>query len=51
MATAGALTVLMAFSSAVQESHDVFQVLVWGGNVVYFGVMAGWIVADSFRRA
>lgn len=51
MATAGGLTVLMAFASAIQESHDVFQVLVWGGNVVYFGGMAGWIVADSFRRA
>jgi tetratricopeptide (TPR) repeat protein len=26
------------------------EVMLWGGNVVYLGALAGWVVADAFRR-
>ncbi len=39
------LTLATSFSSVIQPS----QVLVWGGNVAYFGALIGWMVSDAFR--
>lgn len=45
-----AATVLLAASAAAGGMMDGFQVLLWGGNLVYLGSLCGWTVADSFRR-
>jgi tetratricopeptide (TPR) repeat protein len=44
-----AATVLLAASAATNGVVDGIQVLLWGGNLVYLGSLAGWSVADSFR--
>jgi hypothetical protein len=43
-------TLVMSISSAANGVHRLDQVLLWGGNVVYFAAMCGWLVADSCRR-
>lgn len=43
-------TVFLAASASASGSMDGFQVLFWGGNIVYLGSLCGWTVADSFRR-
>lgn len=43
-------TALLSASAAANGIIDGFQVLLWGGNLVYLGSLCGWTVADSFRR-
>lgn len=45
-----ASTALLSASAAANGIIDGFQVLLWGGNLVYLGGLCGWTVADSFRR-
>lgn len=42
-------TVLLALAAAMGEHVDPLQTLLWGGNLVYLGAVAGWMVADSLR--
>ena len=39
------LTIAADISPAIRPS----QVLVWSGNVAYFGALIGWMVSDAFR--
>ncbi len=34
-----------SISPAIRPS----QVLVWGGNIAYFGALVGWMVSDAFQ--
>lgn len=45
-----AVTSLFALSSAVTHQIAPMQTFLWGGNVVYLGVLGGWLVADAFRE-
>ncbi|MEA2552940.1 MAG: hypothetical protein QOJ65_1116 [Fimbriimonadaceae bacterium] len=45
-----AATAVLSASAAANGIVDGFQVLLWGGNLVYLGSLCGWTVADSFRR-
>ena len=46
----GATDEEMAVSlGAAHAGMDFSQSLLWGGNLVYFGALAGWLVADAFR--
>lgn len=48
--TAG-VTILLSFAVAKHGgTMDAWQLLAWGGNLVYIGAMFGWMIADSFRR-
>jgi curved DNA-binding protein CbpA len=48
-AVAGA-TLLMSVAAGLSHGLNGWQTLVWGGNVLYFGSLCGWMVADSFRH-
>ncbi len=50
MSLVAGATLVLALSSTISGVHSLGQVLLWGGNVVYFGAMAGWLLADSMRR-
>jgi DnaJ-domain-containing protein 1 len=44
-------TVLVFALAGWSKSGDLaLQTLLWGGNVAYFGSLAGWYVADSLKR-
>jgi hypothetical protein len=49
-------TCLMTFAASFSHGSlgtvgiDPLQVLIWGGNLMYVGALAGWMVADSLRR-
>lgn len=47
-ATASA-TIVLSLASALGGTMDAWQLLVWGGNLVYMGALCGWMVADSLR--
>ena len=38
-----------ALMSSLSPTIIWHQALLWGGNVIYVGVLAGWAVADAFR--
>jgi tetratricopeptide (TPR) repeat protein len=42
-------TAVIAFAGGVGGHIQPAQVLLWGGNLVYLGALAGWLVADTFR--
>lgn len=44
------LTACFATASALSGQISWGQTLLWGGNVLYLGVLAGWLVADAFRQ-
>ncbi|MER3412835.1 MAG: hypothetical protein C4341_01080 [Armatimonadota bacterium] len=44
------LTACFATASALSGQISWAQTLLWGGNVIYLGVLAGWLVADAFRQ-
>lgn len=44
------LTACFATASALAGQISWSQTLLWGGNVLYLGVLAGWLVADAFRK-
>lgn len=44
------LTACFATASALSDQISWAQTLLWGGNVLYLGVLAGWLVADAFRQ-
>ena len=47
----GSATVVMTLAAAISQSRiDPGQVFLWGGNLTYIGSIAGWMVADSFKR-
>jgi hypothetical protein len=56
VASIGGATLLLAFASSFSTGPhggsgiDSWQVVVWGGNLMYVGALAGWMVADSLRR-
>lgn len=43
---AGALAVLCVGASGSREI-DPWQVLIWGGNLIYVGAICGWMVSDA----
>jgi curved DNA-binding protein CbpA len=47
----GLLTACYAVASAMTETIAWPQTLVWGGNLIYLGVLGGWVVADAFRES
>ena len=49
MTVVAVLTVSYALMSSLSPTIIWHQTLLWGGNVVYMGVLAGWAVADAFR--
>jgi curved DNA-binding protein CbpA len=44
------LTACFATASALAGQISWAQTLLWGGNVLYLGVLGGWLVADAFRQ-
>ncbi len=47
----GAITVAVAIASCFNPGGSApYQVMLWGGNLVYLGAICGWTVADSLRR-
>lgn len=46
----GVLTLACAFASSNDRQLLMSQTLIWGGNLVYFGALCGWMVADGFRE-
>ncbi|RMG26870.1 MAG: hypothetical protein D6724_00860 [Armatimonadetes bacterium] len=50
LALVGLLTSCYSVAAAMGEVISWSQTLLWGGNVVYLGVLGGWIVADAFRE-
>jgi hypothetical protein len=55
MGSVTAITICLACAAAASSAGAYgpgtcfLQVLVWGGNVVYLGAMAGWVLADNLR--
>ncbi|MGI8924389.1 MAG: DnaJ domain-containing protein [Fimbriimonadales bacterium] len=47
--TAGVLAVSYALMSHFSPSISWEQTLLWGGNLIYIGLLCGWTVADAFR--
>ncbi len=50
MGGVAAATAFLTIASTVQGVIDPLQVLLWGGNVVYIGLLVGWMVADGFTQ-
>lgn len=50
LAAAGGITVFMTLASWVNGRIEPFQVFLVGGNVVYMGILAGWMVGEAFRE-
>ena len=48
-ATGGAL-LLATLAGVVSPVLNPWQVLLWGGNLVYIGGVCGWMTADALRR-
>lgn len=44
------LTACFATASALSGQISWSQTLLWGGNVLYLAMLAGWLVADAFRQ-
>ncbi|HWA83541.1 MAG TPA: DnaJ domain-containing protein [Fimbriimonadaceae bacterium] len=44
-------TCLLSIAGEATGQISGVQVFVWGGNVVYIGVLCGWIVADALKTA
>jgi hypothetical protein len=40
---------LFTVASGMSMSIKPAQVLLWGGNLAYFGALIGWMVSDAFR--
>jgi len=43
------LTLGFAIAFSVQHTHGWNQVLMWGGNVIFLGTLAGWRLMDAFK--
>ncbi|MFZ4508671.1 MAG: DnaJ domain-containing protein [Fimbriimonas sp.] len=50
MLAISATTLLMGMATTVSETISPVQVWLWGGNLIYFGAMCGWLFADVFAR-
>lgn len=46
-----AATCLLGFAAEATGTISGVQVFLWGGNVVYVGVLCGWIVADALKTS
>ncbi|HVT13321.1 MAG TPA: DnaJ domain-containing protein [Fimbriimonadaceae bacterium] len=44
-------TCLLSIAGEATGSISGIQIFIWGGNVVYIGVLCGWIVADALKTA
>jgi len=49
MGSVAAITAFLTLGSTIQGRIDPLQVIFWGGNLVYAGLLAGWMVADGLR--
>lgn len=49
LAGTAVVTLMLALFTALGTHIEPGQVIAWGGNLVYLGALAGWLVADSFR--
>lgn len=49
MCGVGAVTVLLALASLPARGIHASQTFLWGGNLVYAGGLAGWMIADALR--
>jgi len=45
-----AATALLAAGFALFYPHDVLQTLLLGGNLIFVGMICGWVLADAFRN-
>lgn len=48
---AGVGVLVMTLASAMSTNISWFQTLMWGGNILYSGLLAGWMFADSMRTS
>ncbi len=42
---------ILSVCAAISPSLSSTQVLLWSGNLMYLGSLAGWTVSDSFRKS
>lgn len=42
-------TLVLALAAAASPNINGWQVVAWGGNIVYVGACCGWMVADALR--
>lgn len=49
VAGVAAVTGLLALGAGLSPVLSAFQIVLWGGNLVYIGALVGWMVADAFR--
>jgi hypothetical protein len=42
--------VVLSLAATVSQSLNSSQVMLWAGNLMYLGALAGWFVTDTFRR-
>lgn len=43
-------TLFFALCATISPSVNALQALLWSGNPIYLGSIAGWMVSDAFRR-
>jgi curved DNA-binding protein CbpA len=43
------LTVAFTMAFAVGQFHDAMQALLWGGNLIFLGALAGWRIVDGIK--
>ncbi|MER3495818.1 MAG: hypothetical protein C4320_02770, partial [Armatimonadota bacterium] len=48
--TAGVI-LLFGLAACLSPVLSPVQILAWGGNLTYLGLIAGWTVADSLKSA
>lgn len=51
LASVVAAVCVLAFAAEISGSISGFQVVLWGGNLVYLGAVCGWMVTDALRTA
>lgn len=51
IAMSALITVFFALISAVTPSISGWQVIIWGGNLVYVSALCGWMVTDGLATA
>ena len=50
IASAGMTVLLFCIAAMASKRIDPSEVFLWGGNLVYVGIICGWMVADTLRE-
>lgn len=51
MAATVGTTLVAALAAALSPALAAWQILLWGGNLIYIGALCGWMSADALRRS